>query len=194
MRKRTRDKVQPHQGPCGRSSEAPSRTPNNIERMRFGLAILLVAALVLTACGGGGSASKGKAPTSTSAGETGANGPQGKATTKGGTGGGQSRHAQRRSARRREGARARQRERERREQAHRPPISSGRFTGARRVIYHTSRARCRLIPRQILARENRAKSDDPVDVARAYADREYPTAELRRPAYEGCLNGLYASR
>jgi hypothetical protein len=58
------------------------------------------------------------------------------------------------------------------------------------AFFHRARARCITIPVQALARIYQAKSDDPTDVANAYADREAPEPIYREAAVAGCLAGL----
>ena len=62
------------------------------------------------------------------------------------------------------------------------------------VFFYKGRSRCHAIPVEILARIYQAKSDDPKDVARAYADREAPAPIYRRAALAGCLAGIESRR
>jgi hypothetical protein len=70
------------------------------------------------------------------------------------------------------------------------PTARGDFTGTANVVYHEARSRCLVLPPSTLRRAYQAKSGDPADVARAFAEREAPTPSYRKASYEGCLDGL----
>jgi hypothetical protein len=84
---------------------------------------------------------------------------------------------------------ARSRERRLRGRARRL-TGPGKFKGANRPIYYEARSRCLSIPLRSLARGYGAESDDPREVARAYAAREAPTGRFREAAITGCLDGI----
>jgi hypothetical protein len=66
----------------------------------------------------------------------------------------------------------------------------GGFQTSGNVFFFKGRLRCRAIPVEVLARIYLAKSDNPKDVASAYADRESPAPIYRHAAVAGCLAGI----
>ncbi len=72
----------------------------------------------------------------------------------------------------------------------RRPTRRGDFTGTARTVYYEGRARCLTIPLRSLARAYRARSEQPQDVAAAYAARQAPSSDVRQAALQGCLDGI----
>jgi hypothetical protein len=72
----------------------------------------------------------------------------------------------------------------------RRPTRRGDFTGTARTVYYESRARCLTIPLRSLARAYGARSEQPQDVAAAYAARQAPSSDVRQAALQGCLDGI----
>jgi hypothetical protein len=135
--------------------------------------VAIVAVLLLGACGGDGDSN----PSKTSSG-----------TTQQATGSG---------ANERSGDRARRRERasdRRRGELKRRQGQGAGSEGSGNVFFFKARSRCVTIPVEILARIYQAKSNDPRDVARAYADREAPTPIYKEAAIDGCLAGIDSRR
>jgi hypothetical protein len=161
--------------------------------MRLLLSVLLVAtALGLAACGDDESSqSKGEdrpAPVGTgpSAGSTGQSSPGGgdQGSSSEGSGGSTSPGQSARERRRKRRAAERERLRSRR------PTRRGDFTGTNRTVYYEARSRCLTIPLRSLARAYGARSDQPDDVAQAYAEREAPIGSGHEAALAGCLDGI----
>ena len=130
--------------------------------MRAALVVAIAAALVLGACGGDGDSNQSAISSGTSQGST------GKAPS-GGSGP---------TSRRRE-KKSKQRRR-----------AQGGSEASGSVFFYKARSRCSTIPIEALVQIYQAKSDNPKDVARAYADREAPAPIYRRAAVAGCLAGI----
>jgi hypothetical protein len=62
------------------------------------------------------------------------------------------------------------------------------------VFFYKGRSRCITLPVALLASIYQARSDNPKDVARAYANREAPSAAYRRASIAGCLAGIESRR
>jgi hypothetical protein len=133
-------------------------------RSAFALAITI--ALLLGACGGGDSSST-TTPAGTSKGSTGS-------TTKGGP---------------TKGSRA-ERQKARAEARARRLAQRGNYKASANIFYLKGRLRCSTVPIGILASLYQARSEDPREVASAYATRAAPVPSYYRAAADGCLAGI----
>jgi hypothetical protein len=139
--------------------------------VRAVLVVAIAATLLLGACGGDGDSNP--SPTSTAQQSTDTSANEGS-------------------------ARARQRERRKRasdRRARKPKQGTtprAQFKG--NVFFYKGRSRCLTIPVEVLASIYQANSDDPEDVAKAYADREAPAPIYREAAIAGCLAGIESRR
>jgi hypothetical protein len=167
--------------------------------MRLLLGVLLVAAtLGSVACGSDDSSKSAGgddrfAPTVT--GPTGAT--AGAATGEGATGGAGATAGENAggatgstSSRSRSRTRRSQSQSERKRLRSRRPTRRGDFTGSAATTYFEGRSRCLSIPLRSLARGYGAASEQPEDVAQAYAAREAPNTGFREAAAQGCLDGI----
>jgi hypothetical protein len=140
-------------------------------RVRAFLAVAIAIALLLGACGDDGDSNPGAS--------SGTSGATGKSATAPGDRGGRKRKGRERGSKR---------DRKRRRQ------QTGGSEASGNVFYFKGRTRCVAIPLDVLARIYQAKSDDPKDVASAYAEREAPAPIYERAARSGCLAGIASAR
>jgi hypothetical protein len=178
---------------------------------RLSLLLALIVALALAACGGDDDnsstvAGTTDAPAGTTAPSTGATGPgsskakkgskparaqrEGQDTSSGGaqSGGSQSGGAQS------GGSDSKGSGDEKNSGGYVPPQggSQGKRTALQRDLHRQASTVCKAFPLKVLARENRAKSTKPADIALAYSNNYImgPRPGDRRAVYEGCIEGI----
>jgi hypothetical protein len=138
--------------------------------VRAVLVVAIAATLLLGACGEDGDSNPSSTSTAQQSTDTSAN--EGSARARHGEGG--ERASDRRGRKPKQGT-----------------TPSAQFEG--NVFFYKGRSRCLTIPVEVLARIYQAKSDDPEDVAKAYAEREAAPI-FREAAIAGCLAGIESRR
>jgi hypothetical protein len=129
--------------------------------VRAALVVAIAAALVLGACGGDGDSNRSAISSGTSQESKGKGPSRGSGPTS--------------------------REREKKSKKRQRAQGGSEVSGS--VFFYKARSRCSTIPIEALVQIYQAKSDNPKDVASAYADREAPASIYRRASVAGCLAG-----
>jgi hypothetical protein len=140
--------------------------------VRAALVVAIATVSLLGACGGGGDSN----PSTTSSGNP--NGTTGTSAKEPGD------HSGKTQGTRKKGSKGDGRAHNGRK------AQGGSFQGSGNVFFYKGRSRCITLPVALLASIYQARSDNPKDVARAYANREAPSAAYRRASIAGCLAGI----